>query len=235
MTMARRCARHIPAWSTVGSGRVKSMHASETARARSSELPIVTPISPIPAPPHLHPRRRGDRLPVPLQPIPTCRPRREPRVPASGPFAPLLRRWRLKSCLLPILCSVRSSSEALEKILDGVGTMTSPSDRVSCGCLSSIRRARPAVPSGVRSDSPAFSTVTLQMRSPGPGPRAGRTPFPRSLNSRPLWVSAGTFRLTRPSRVGTSMSPPSAAIANPIGTSQYRFAPSRTKMGCSSI
>ena len=49
MTIARRCARHVPACSTVGSGRVKSMHASETARARSRELPMVTPISPMPA------------------------------------------------------------------------------------------------------------------------------------------------------------------------------------------
>ena len=77
------------------------------------------------------------------------------------------------------------------------------------------------------------STVTLQMRSPGPGPRAGRTPLPRSLNNRPVWVSAGTFRLTRPPRVGTSSSPPSAAMANPIGTSQNRFAPSRMKIGWS--
>ena len=49
MTIARPCDRHAPACSTVGSGSVKSMQTSDTARARSREVSIRTPISPMPA------------------------------------------------------------------------------------------------------------------------------------------------------------------------------------------
>ena len=58
------------------------------------------------------------------------------------------------------------------------------------------------------------------------------TPFPRRRKTLPLCVSAGTFSFTRPSSVGTSNSPPSAASGNDIGTSQCRFRPSRWKIGC---
>ncbi len=53
-----------------------------------------------------------------------------------------------------------------------------------------------------------------------PPPRTDCTPLPRMRNMRPVWVSGGTFRLTRPSSVGTSTSPPNAAMVKLTGTSQ---------------
>ena len=47
-----------------------------------------------------------------------------------------------------------------------------------------------------------------------------------------LCVPAGTPRLSRPSRLGTSSSPPSAAVTTLIGTSVYRSPPSRSNSGC---
>src|SRR5690554_7638771 len=64
-------------------------------------------------------------------------------------------------------------------------------------------------------------------------PRTDFTPLPRNLNILPLCVSAGIFNFTRPSRVGTSSSPPNAASTKLIGTSQYRFEPSRWNISCS--
>src|SRR5690606_30308959 len=46
------------------------------------------------------------------------------------------------------------------------------------------------------------STCTRHNRSPAGPPRTGVTPLPRRRNNLPLWVSAGIFSFTRPSRVG---------------------------------
>ena len=48
-------------------------------------------------------------------------------------------------------------------------------------------------------------------------PRTGLIPFPRSLKSLPVCVSDGIFSFTRPSSVGTSSSPPSAASPKTYG------------------
>ena len=64
------------------------------------------------------------------------------------------------------------------------------------------------------------STATRQSRSPTPPPRTDFTPLPRSRNTLPVCVSGGTLSITRPSSVGTSSSPPSAATTMVIGTSQ---------------
>ncbi|ELY20883.1 hypothetical protein HALTITAN_2389 [Vreelandella titanicae BH1] len=79
------------------------------------------------------------------------------------------------------------------------------------------------------------STTTLHSRSPGIPPRTGFTPLPRRRNSLPVWVSGGIFSFTRPSSVGTSSSPPSAASTKLIGTSHCRCLPSRWKMWCGLI
>src|SRR5580658_717735 len=77
------------------------------------------------------------------------------------------------------------------------------------------------------------STMTRQNRSPADPPRTGRTPFSRSRNTRPDWVSAGILSTTSPSSVGTSTAPPSAAVEKLMGTSHDRWLPSRSKMLCS--
>ena len=76
-------------------------------------------------------------------------------------------------------------------------------------------------------------------------PRPGRTcrrsvsraapacPCRTGGNAGPDWVPAGTFtRALPPSIVGTSNSPPSAAVTIEIGTRQCRSAPSRWKNSC---
>lgn len=77
-----------------------------------------------------------------------------------------------------------------------------------------------AIASVFRSDRPAFQPTTRHSKSPCAPPRTDFTPLPRIRNSLPVCVSLGTFSITRPSNVGTSISPPSAAIAKLIGTSQ---------------
>ena len=58
-------------------------------------------------------------------------------------------------------------------------------------------------------------------------------PLPRNLKTAPVWVSAGIFILAEPSKVGTSISPPKAAVLKLIGISQCKLPPSRWKMACS--
>src|ERR1017187_5000051 len=65
-------------------------------------------------------------------------------------------------------------------------------------------------------------TTTRQNRSPRVGPRTDFTPFSRSRNTRPDWVSAGILSTTWPSSVGTSTLPPSVAVVKPMGPSQLR-------------
>ncbi len=57
--------------------------------------------------------------------------------------------------------------------------------------------------------------------------------MPRSLNIVLLCVPAGTLSDALPSSVGTWISPPSAAVMNDTGTSQYRLSSSRWKTECS--
>src|SRR3569623_1076446 len=77
------------------------------------------------------------------------------------------------------------------------------------------------------------STTTRHMRSPTSPPCTERTPLPRKRNNWPDWVSAAILSFPRPSRVGTSSSPPRAAVMKLMGTSQYRLLSSRVKIGCS--
>jgi len=53
---------------------------------------------------------------------------------------------------------------------------------------------------------------------------------PRSRKILPVWVSGGILSFTRPSRVGTSSSPPSAASTKATGISQYRLRASKRSM-----
>ena len=71
---------------------------------------------------------------------------------------------------------------------------------------------------------PSAATATRLMAwtswSPAPDELRWGMPLPRMRNILPLWVPGGIFSITLPSRVGTSSSPPSAAVGNPMGTSQ---------------
>ena len=71
------------------------------------------------------------------------------------------------------------------------------------------------------------STMTRANKSPWLRPFTFVIPLPRNLNICPLCVPVGTLRRALPSRVGTSISPPRAAIENEIGTSQYKSSASR--------
>ena len=63
--------------------------------------------------------------------------------------------------------------------------------------------------------------------------RSTGMPFDAMRNRRPDWVPAGTFTLVLPlSMVGTSNSPPRAAVTIEIGTRQCKSAPSRWKSWC---
>src|SRR5690348_18105445 len=57
-------------------------------------------------------------------------------------------------------------------------------------------------------------------------------PLPRSRNTLPLCVSAGTRIFADPSSVGTEISPPSAAVVIEIGISQCRSSWSRVNTAC---
>ena len=57
-------------------------------------------------------------------------------------------------------------------------------------------------------------------------------PRPESLNAFPFCVIAGIFSITRAVIVGTSASPPSAAVVTCTSTSSYRSSPRRSKRGC---
>jgi hypothetical protein len=57
-------------------------------------------------------------------------------------------------------------------------------------------------------------------------------PLPRSRKVLPLWVSFGTLMRALPSRVGISISPPSAAVVKDTGISQCRSSWSRWNTGC---
>ena len=67
------------------------------------------------------------------------------------------------------------------------------------------------------------STSSRAKRSPRSRPLTWTMPLPRSLKLCPPCVPAGTFKLAFPSSVGTGTSPPSAASAKEIGTSQNRL------------
>ena len=108
-----------------------------------------------------------------------------------------------------------------------------PFRRSSCAKASCPPRPKPRTP-------PAFcrcsafsrvgtSTITRVSRSPRTRVLTSGMPRLRSLNIVLLCVPAGIFRLAWPSRVGTWISPPSAAVINEIGTSQYRLSSSRWK------
>jgi hypothetical protein len=78
------------------------------------------------------------------------------------------------------------------------------------------------------------STTARCRMSPCAPPRSAGIPLPRRRICLPDWLPAGTFtRLRPPSIVGTSTSPPSAAVAMLTGTRQCRSCPSRWKSGCS--
>ena len=62
--------------------------------------------------------------------------------------------------------------------------------------------------------------------------RTDLTPLPFRRKVLPVWVSGGTVSMTRPPRVGTSRSPPRAAVTKLMGMAQCRLSPSRAKMGC---
>ena len=57
-------------------------------------------------------------------------------------------------------------------------------------------------------------------------------PMPRSLNCLPDCVPSGISIAALPVRVGTSISPPSAAVTMLMGTLQCRSSPSRSKISC---
>src|SRR6201990_3779411 len=77
------------------------------------------------------------------------------------------------------------------------------------------------------------STVTWTYMSPVWRERSTGMPFDAMRKRRPDCVPEGTFTLVLSlSMVGTSNSPPSAAVTIEIGTRQCRSAPSRWKMSC---
>src|SRR6185437_7743864 len=77
------------------------------------------------------------------------------------------------------------------------------------------------------------STMTCTYMSPVWRERSTGMPFDAMRTRRPDCVPAGIFTLVLPlSMVGTSNSPPSAAVTIEIGTRQCRSAPSRWKNGC---
>lgn len=77
-----------------------------------------------------------------------------------------------------------------------------------------------AIASVFRSDRPAFQLPHGTANRPARH-RVRTSRLCRAYGtSLPVCVSLGTFSITRPSNVGTSISPPSAAIAKLIGTSQ---------------
>src|SRR3989344_2507565 len=57
-------------------------------------------------------------------------------------------------------------------------------------------------------------------------------PLPRRRNCLPAWVPSGMSIAALPASVGTSISPPSAAVMKLTGTWQCRSSPSRSKMSC---
>src|ERR1700752_2606 len=77
------------------------------------------------------------------------------------------------------------------------------------------------------------STTTCTYRSPVWRERSTGMPFDAMRNRRLDCVPAGIFTRVLPlSMVGTSNSPPSAAVTIEIGTRQCRSAPSRWKNSC---
>src|SRR5271156_4804864 len=77
------------------------------------------------------------------------------------------------------------------------------------------------------------STTTWTYISPVWRERSTGIPFDAMRKRRPDWVPEGIFTLVLSlSMVGTSKSPPSAAVTIEIGTRQYRSAPSRWKNSC---
>src|SRR5690606_25965480 len=57
-------------------------------------------------------------------------------------------------------------------------------------------------------------------------------PLPRKRNVLPVWVPSGIVISPRPAKVGTSSSPPRAAVVNGMVNSQCRSSPSRWNMPC---
>src|SRR5215813_1383342 len=85
-------------------------------------------------------------------------------------------------------------------------------------------------PNGVRGGA---STTTWTYMSPVWRERSTGMPLEAIRKRRAVWVPAGTFTLVLPlSMVGTSNSPPNAAVTIEIGTLQCRSAPSRWKNSC---
>jgi hypothetical protein len=78
------------------------------------------------------------------------------------------------------------------------------------------------------------STTTSTSWSPRPAMRRRGMPLPRTRSTVPDWVPGGTRKRPLPSSVGTSTSPPRAAVGNVIGIEHTRSSPTRRKKGCSS-
>ena len=77
-----------------------------------------------------------------------------------------------------------------------------------------------------------IARLTCTSRSPRPSPRTDGMPRPRSLNTRPFWVSAGMVSDTFvPSSVGEATSPPSAATVTGTSTTVRRSLPRNSKRG----
>src|SRR5581483_3593230 len=73
---------------------------------------------------------------------------------------------------------------------------------------------------------------TRAYRSPLPSRPSRGMPRPASLNTRPFCVSGGIFSITLAVIVGTSTSPPSAAVATGTSMSSWRSSPLRSKRAC---
>src|SRR6266487_3950793 len=109
------------------------------------------------------------------------------------------------------------NSFARSKKLLRIGVFSSPQSSANS---SSLRRC-----SAFKCDG--TSTMRRANKSPWPRPLTFTMPLSRSLNICPLCVPTGTLRCALPSKVGTSISQPKAAMENGIGTPQYRSSLSR--------
>ena len=143
------------------------------------------------------PRRRAASRPDSITAPSTARPIR-PAAPSTAIF----NKVRPPSARKTLSRRRTTSARA-----DYAGNPRSEATRRTRAASASARR------SGLRASRPARGRTDRRRRRA----RTDRTPFPRSLNTLPDCVSAGTLSSTLPSSVGTSTEPPSAAVAKLTG------------------